>query len=185
MEVLQMRYLLLKLFRNKQKGFNQLELMIVMIILGIIGAFGTSSLVESRKQAQVNETLIRLRSALQSAQANANRMSTSCTVQVTKTLITATPVGCLQENITIDSDIVHISSNSTGIVLYSFQGHTPSGQTFFIRKKNGTTLDNSNANCLVVSAGLGLFRTGKTNGNPAIAPQNCINIENIRYDNEN
>ncbi len=172
---------------NKVNGFTLIEVMVTVIILGIMAAITAPSLVDSWRQAKANEALNQLRSSLQQAQANANRLSRSCTVTVNSDTndytISGSPSGCLQETITIDRNIVDISSSSSSnpwTVSFTIRGTTTNQQTFTIARKNSLSgVDSSNANCLVVSNGLGLVRTGKKNGT------SCINVNNIRYDNEN
>lgn len=173
------------------KGFTLIELLVVIIIVGISAAVGISNLIGSQRQARANEAVGKLRSALQSAQANANRMSTSCDVIIDSTtntdfyLIRSNTDGCLQEVASVEKSIVNIDTVDETIV-FNFNGSIDETATtitlpatFTIARQNGSTVDTSNANCLVVSSLLGLVRTGKIEGT------NCINVENLKYDNEN
>lgn len=171
---------------KKEEGLTLIELLVVVVILGISGAIATPSLVNSYRQNQANLALNQLRSALQQAQANANRLSTNCQISITENpnnfTITGSPVGCLLETITVDRNIVDIDSSSSSSppwdVAFTFSSTTFDQQTFTIARKNpGGTVDTSNANCLVISNGIGMMRVGKRDGNT------CENVENLRYPN--
>ncbi|AFZ48771.1 hypothetical protein Cyast_2830 [Cyanobacterium stanieri PCC 7202] len=170
--------------RDPQQGFTLVEIVAILVIIGIGSAIATPSLINSRRQDQVNQAQSRIRSALVEAQINANRLSTSCEVTIGDTdpdnptsserLVTATPSGCLSESIRYDSDVVDVTQTS---ITYNFQGRTGNAQTIIVGRKNfnGTVIAETEK-CIVVSS-VGMIRTGI--GDSA---DNCSNPENARYD---
>lgn len=168
---------------KREQGFTLIEMIVTVVILGVATAIASPSLINSWRQSKANEASLKLKTTLQQAQANANRMSISCTVTLDNSAadvytISSSTSGCIPETITVDKDYVEITSTGSGSVTFTFKGTTTSQQTFTIARKNGSgTVDSSNANCLVISTGLGLIRSGKKDGS------NCLNIENLRYEN--
>jgi prepilin-type N-terminal cleavage/methylation domain-containing protein len=171
-----------KNLNKNETGFTLIELLVVVVIVGISAAVATPSLVGSLRQNRANQAFSQLVSALQSAQANANRLSTTCTVTVTQTQVTAAPVGCIQETVNFDSTIINVNTSPTSTtpfttpIAFNFNGTinttiTPTNPTtLFVARKIGTTLSAvistaniSNANCVVITSPLGFIRTGKYN----------------------
>lgn len=183
---------------KNETGFSLIELLVVVIILGISAAVATPSLVGSFRQNQANQAFSQLVSALQTAQANANRLSLTCPVTVTNTQISSTTVGCLQETVTIDSTIINVNTSPTSTtaftstVNFNFNGEpvqstaanapviTSPINLFVARKNTSSVVDTSNANCVVISPGIGLIRTGKYD-DPS--DNDCQSIANLQYPN--
>jgi prepilin-type N-terminal cleavage/methylation domain-containing protein len=176
----------LQFLNKKEEGFTLIELLVVVVILGISAAITAPSFVNSWRQSQTNLALNQLRLAFQQAQANANRMSTSCQISIAENpnnyTITGSPAGCFSETIIVDRNITDISSTSSAgppwNVAFTFSSTTFNQQTFTIARRNaGGSVDTSNANCLVISNGIGMIRIGKKDGTT------CVNRENLRYPN--
>lgn len=165
-----------------EKGFNLIELLVILIIIGITAGLGTPSLVNSRRQDITNQVFNSVKGALIEVQVNANRLSQDCTVVVGADGVSAAPSACLLQSINYDSSIVSVTSTSGGSITYTFQGTTSDAQTFWVARKNfdGTTL-NDTAKCVVVST-VGMIRTGivANSANPLTAT-NCRNPENDLY----
>ncbi|MBE9221416.1 prepilin-type N-terminal cleavage/methylation domain-containing protein [Cyanobacterium stanieri LEGE 03274] len=187
-----MWHLVANKFKNTdvQQGFTLIEIIAILVIIGIGSALATPSLINSRRQDQVNQAHRRIRSALVEAQVTANRLSRSCEIQFASTAITGSRiilpsgrvVSCLAENLRIDDSVVSISKDSPGGSLpnnisYSFQGGTANAQTIWVSRKdfNGNVIQNT-ARCIVVSP-VGMIRTGIIDSDG-----NCYNVENDRYD---
>ena len=191
-----MLHLVVPSLKNQEKGFNLIEIAAILVIIGIAGAIGTPSLVNARRQDQVNQAHSRIRSTLVEAQINANRLSSSCTVTIgslsptdpTKRLVTASPSspsGCVLETIDYESSVVSVSrgsptsGNLPNDVTYTFRGtvEPPGAQTIWVARKDfdGTVLQYT-AKCIVVSP-VGMIRTGIIDSSGG-----CYNVENDRYD---
>lgn len=174
---------------DTEKGFTLIELLVVLVILGASAAIASPSLVNSWRQNEANRIFTQLVSALQQAQANANRMSINCIVTVNATEISAITStgtsGCIQNRIIslTNPPALNWASRvalSSGNVTFEFDGTTTgtTDVTFTVARINGNGIaDTANVNCVVVSGELGLIRTGKMNGST------CENIENSRYPN--
>jgi len=178
-----MLHLVVPSLKNKEKGFNLIEIAAILVIIGIAGAIGAPSLVNSRRQEQVNQAHSRIRSTLVEAQINANRTSQLCTVNIGATSTTGTPAGCILEVINYPSDVVSVTAggftNAPTPIAYDFQGRTGQAQTIWVSRKDfdGSVLQDT-GKCIVVSS-VGMIRTGIYDTS---APSNCRNIENDRYD---
>lgn len=189
---------LLKVFSqlNKEKGFNLIEMLVIIIITGIATAIGTPSLVNARRQDITNQAFNQIKGALTEAQVNANRLSTDCTVTVGTNGVTGAPGGCLLQNVTYDDDIVSVTAREltptpTALTIptnltVNFRGNfvnsgTPLTDEIIIeiaRKDfNGTALLTT-GKCIVVN-GSGMVRSGVYDA--SVADSNCRNPENDRY----
>lgn len=173
-------------FFDKEKGFNLLELIVGFLIISVLAAIGLPNLLESQRQEKVNEAFTRIRKAIVEAQLSANRQSLTCNLLITDTNVTASPSGCILENIIIDNNIISITSTHGMLpvtIPFSFKGTTNKPQTLHIRRKNfaGNAMPKT-GKCIVISS-IGMIRTGIYDQN--IPNTNCNNIENKRYDNSN
>jgi prepilin-type N-terminal cleavage/methylation domain-containing protein len=188
--------------RYSEQGFTLIEIIVTLILLAVMAAISSPSLVGAWQQGKANQGLNELKSAIQEAQANANRMSKDCTITIngladsTSTVtqggkpyyeIASSINGCLGERKYIREDFLTIKSSRSnpgkGIVTFNFKGE-PDGtspQTFVIYRDNST----STGKCLIVSSGIGMKRIGEYFGDASgtLDENNCKNIENLRYDN--
>ena len=189
----------LNALNKKEEGLTLIELMVVVIIAGIAAAAVLPNFIGSLRQNQLNQAFAELKIAIKEAQTNANRLSTSCTVTVDfspsdEYIISGSPEGCVNERITVNKDFFEMTTTAPGSspyeIEYDIDGTTTLSdqQTFFIYRINestGNRIDES-GKCLVISNGIGMIRTGiyapdaDADGEPE-----CINEENLRYDNEN
>jgi prepilin-type N-terminal cleavage/methylation domain-containing protein len=166
---------------SKNKGFSLFEVVIVSIIIAMVSAIAVPNLIASQRQKTVNRTYSQIRSTLTEAQINANRLSTSCPINISVTEITSSQSGCVLEKILVDSSIVDIISSAGTLpqtINFSYLGTTGDGQTLQISRKTftGEAIPET-GKCIVVSS-IGMIRTGVYN---ASAPSKCENPENKRY----
>lgn len=181
-----MRHLVVLNLLNKDGGFSLFELIVVCIIMGVVGAVGAPSFLGSQRQERVNEAFSKIRGALVEAQLNANRLSTTCTVSIAATGLTATPPGCLLENVAVDPNIVDIASSAGTLprtIAFAYRGTTGDAQTLQIRRKDFSNVAMpETGKCIVIST-IGMIRTGIYDA--TVTGTNCNNIENQNYDNLN
>ena len=176
--------LLLVLSRIKQQsGFTLLELIVVGIILAIAGALAGPSLIGSRRDQEAKKAFSEIKAALVEAQRNADRKSTTCTVQFIAGTgvynVSATPSGCVLEPFAIDTEVVSVTktnfTNPPTNIAFSFRGTTANATTLWITRKDfANNPIQTVGKCIVVSP-IGMIRTG-INNNGA-----CENLENKRY----
>ncbi len=170
---------------NKDSGFSLPELLVVTIMVGILSAIAVPNLLQSRRDAQAKEIFTKIRSALYEAQANADRKSITCTVNLTSTSISGSPQGCVLETTNIDSSIISVTkggfTDPPTNISFSFSGGTTNGSTLYITTKKFNQPFQEVARCIVVSS-TGMIRTGFYDAN-ASADNKCSNNENRRYDN--
>jgi prepilin-type N-terminal cleavage/methylation domain-containing protein len=196
--------------RHSEQGLTLIELIVTIIIVGVVTAIASPNLIGWWQQNQVTKGLNELKSAIQEAQSNADRMSKDCTITInglaasTSTVtqngkpyyeVVGSPGGCLLERKYIREDFLTIASSASstdkkGKVTFNFKGENTvnpgmttgnSAQTFVIYRDKST----STGKCLIVSTGIGMKRVGIYSGDASatINDDNCKNIENIRYDN--
>lgn len=170
---------------KKQSGFTLYELIVAGIIVAIASAIAVPNLLGSQREQEAKEAFTKIRGALVEAQTNANRQSTTCTVQFTPGTgvynISGTPTGCILEPFQIDTDVVSVTktnfSDSPTDIKFSFTGTTSDASTLWITRKDfSNNAIQSLGRCIVVSSS-GMIRSGiNDNGT-------CHNRENDRYDN--
>ncbi len=162
---------------NSESGFNLLELLLVTVIMGIATAVAVPNLVESRQDNEAKEVFTKINGALIQAQAEANRVSRNCGIEITSTqLENLYPNRCRIDTFNIDSDVVSVtSSGDMSEITYSLRGTTNDGQTIWITRKKNDEPYMEVSRCIVIS-GIGMIRTGVYDDGK------CNNTENDRYD---
>lgn len=169
---------------NKERGFNLLELIIVITFISILTILAIPNWLASQRQQKVNEAFSKIRHSIIETQLNANRQSLTCKLTITQTNISASPSGCLLETTIIDNNIINITSTRHVLpvtIPFSFKGTTNQPQTLHIQRKDfsGKSLPHT-GKCIVIST-IGMIRIGIHDAK--IPSTNCNNIENQRYDN--
>jgi prepilin-type N-terminal cleavage/methylation domain-containing protein len=141
------------------EGFTLLELMTVVVIVGILSAIATPSVLSQQANTKLNYSLELLKTSLELSQAEAIKTSRTCEVNIPDGhLITTTCSAGFSNNIAdLDQDITISSSGlvSPQKISYSFRGVTTANATITLTSSN-TSLQK----CLVVSPVVGLIRTG-------------------------
>lgn len=165
---------------NKDAGFSLPEMLVVTIMVGILSAISIPNFLDSQREAQSREVFEKIRSALYEAQANAERKSDTCTVNLSSTSISGSPVGCVLENTTINTSLVSVTrqgfSTAPTNISFSLDGSTGNADTLYItRKKSGQPMQEV-ARCIVISP-TGMIRTGFYD----VTVTGCANTENLKY----
>jgi prepilin-type N-terminal cleavage/methylation domain-containing protein len=178
---------------KQEAGYNLLEIIITIVIIGVMAAVSGPNLLDSQRENEAKKAFTEIKGALLEAQANANRMSTTCTVQFTAGTgtytISGTPSGCVLEPFTIDTEVVSLTKTdfSTALatpaddIAFTFTGTTGDASTLWIARKTfGGDVVTTTAKCVVVSS-IGMIRTGLK----ADTTNDCDNIANDKYDAKN
>ena len=150
---------------HQEQGFTLLELMIVMTIVGILGAMATPSFLAMNNRAKVNDAVNTVKGALQEAQRQAMRNGKQCsiTLNTTNNTITSTN-GCL---VTGDRTLptgVTMSSSGGNTISYGMRGNTTTQTTIRIYFADGT----GTQKCVELSKPLGVIRTGRYQNNSCV-----------------
>lgn len=156
--------MLLSNARKNNEGFTLIEMLVIVVIIGILSAIAAPSFLGLFSRNKADNALNQVRGALQEAQRQAIRTSKSCDVTLNTTLnkITGpclvTGDRTLPNGVGIATNVVILTGETHPIITFSFRGTV-------IPADNGkvvlSTSDEPNKKkCLVISAPLGIMRTG-------------------------
>ena len=150
-----------------------IEIAVVAVIAGVLSSLAIPSMMGMMERNKLQATASRFKAVFQEAQRSAIRNGSTCTITITPTTVTGSPVGCITEPITSrdttdkkiaiktisGSAIADITSSYT--VNFSYKGNTTSSRTFIITP-NDIANDSTakNRKCLVISLGIGIMRSG-------------------------
>jgi prepilin-type N-terminal cleavage/methylation domain-containing protein len=148
---------------HQNQGFTLIELVVVLFIAGTLAAIAVPSFLSMYERNQVNNAISTVQGALKEAQRESMRKSMVCNVTLSSTAITSSN-GCLVTSSPTLSKVALASSLSA--FRFDIRGNTISNTASTNLTTNVTILVSSTSNpkmvkCLVVSAPLGLIRTGK------------------------
>jgi prepilin-type N-terminal cleavage/methylation domain-containing protein len=158
--------------QHVDRGFTLVEMLAIIIIVGILFALGTPSLLAMQGVAKLNSSADNMRTALETSQFQALKKNTNCTVYIpsngntivgnclmngtgTSSGITGIENGLPSFN--LDSGIT-VTTSWTGAppqVVYNSQGLTQSGGTIIF-----ASTDTGDKRCLILNRGAGLIRGG-------------------------
>ncbi len=147
------------------KGFTQVETAIIVVIIGILAAISIPSFLNWLNLKRVDDALARAEGALKETQREAIKRSQTCSLNIPEGPNPTMQGTCLVTGArTFQGVEFRRSTNPTWTVTYDFKGRNPVGSagTLVISLPNEGTYQR----CLVVSAGIGLMRTGAYTGEP-------------------
>ena len=160
--------------RNREAGFNLIEMLVVTIIIGIVAAIAVPNFLGLLRRNRVNTALQTLHGAIKETQRQAIRQGRSCRIDfdLSNNKLTANPPNCLLSDRDIDDNIV-IRTNFPGAspnISFSHKGSTTRSGTIVV----SSPLTNSQK-CFVISLGLGIMRTGDYTGSPtgSVSASDC------------
>ncbi|HEY9620053.1 MAG TPA: type II secretion system protein [Crinalium sp.] len=157
-------------------GFTLVELLIVMMMVGILSAITAPSVLGLYNRTKANGSITTVQGALREAQRQAIRKSRNCTVTLDSTA-NMVMGSCLAtgdrrlDAVTIRSSASSFQFNIKGAVTNSSGQFLSTPITIVLSSRYSST-----QKCVVVSAPLGLIRTGTYNGSSQGTPSdtNCL-----------
>lgn len=168
--------MLLRLCHHKGRGMTLIETLMVMLMVGILAAIAAPSYLNWLHQKSVEDALARVTGAIKEAQKEAVKRGTDCWVNIPKGVGQSITGNCLitGDRTIKDVELQHRKTNG-GVGVWKI--------TFGLKGGNapdsaGTLVLSSPASsgkqlCLVISAGIGLMRTGTFTGGP-VKSSECI-----------
>jgi len=184
-----LQYFLMQIYiaPNNSRGLTLLELLIVLALIGVMGAIAVPSFMAMYNNSKISDAVTQAQGALQEAQREAMRKSQTCSVKlvkigqkinttdttsVTTPVLRGNPESCLitgdrtlkglvlNHNVSTNDD----SNETPWEITFDYKGRTnavTNAGTVFFSIPNTP----SQEKCITTSQGIGLFRTGKKNGN--------------------
>ena len=163
---------------NSDRGFTLIELLVAIIILGILAALSTPSLLGLFARLRVNSSIQELEGAIKESQRQATRLGRLCRVNVRPrtNVVSGSPTQCLLGNRHIDDNIIvrtNLSGNPPNIS-FSYLGNTT---------KMGTIVLSSDytdsQKCFVIALGTGISRMGNYIGERtgSVSASNCTTFD--------
>ncbi len=161
---------------QNDRGFTFLEILAILIVVSILVAIGSPSLIAMQGAAKLNSSLDNLRTALETSQFQAIKTNKSCTVSLPSNASSING-NCLNNGPSVnlaadDSRMTNI--NNDIIITTKSDWKTTNTQTTptqviynskGITQSEGTIILSSTATsvkkCLKINAGMGLIRSGK------------------------
>ncbi|MEL6439454.1 MAG: prepilin-type N-terminal cleavage/methylation domain-containing protein [Cyanobacteria bacterium J06621_8] len=163
--------------RKPEKGFTLIEIIVVTIIVGIIGAIAIPSFFALLNRNRVNQAIGEIEGALREAQNRATRNGRSCQISINAATNTISNTGandtCLLTTRNINTDFTLATSRPN--ITFSGKGNialAPQVPVIVLADPNGGSNQQS---CVVIENSLGSIRTGEYTGTiPAIPlPGSC------------
>ena len=152
---------------KKIQGFTLTEVVTVLFMAGVLASFAAPSFLAMNEKNEVNSAVTSVQGALKEAQTEGMRKSKTCNITLSSTAITSS-TGCLITGDRALDKVSLVSSNNN--FAFDMKGITVNNSTPPTNLTNSVVLvliSNSNQKlrrCVVLSAPLGLIRTGKYSG---------------------
>jgi prepilin-type N-terminal cleavage/methylation domain-containing protein len=158
------------------RGFTQIELLVVVIVVGILASVSIPTFVNLLKSYRVQDAMFQVEGVFKEAQRKALEKSIICEIQfdTTAKTITATPSDCLSEERTLDSDII-LAANRLRFS-FTHRGTTVNSGTIVVSSIN----DSFEKRCLAISNGSGIMRTGVYTSDPTSSVQATYCNSNLK-----
>ncbi len=163
---------------HSEQGFSQLEIIIVLVVMGILGTIAAPSFLNWVNTRKLEVGLAELEGTLIEGQNQAIRLSKTCTINLptgSSSVLSSLPTECLRNgNRTLEGlQLRHSLSNPS--LSYDFKGRVPpslsSEQTVVLSVVQEI---NTPSKCLVIAPGIGLIRVGTYTGSPTtVLASNC------------
>lgn len=149
---------------HSEQGFSQLEIVIVLAVMSILGAIAAPSFLNWANTRKLEVGLAELEGTLIEGQNQAIRLSKTCTINLpvgNSAVLSSSPTDCLRNgNRTLEG--LQLRHSLATPLSFDFKGRLPtsltSEQTFVLSITNETSTPSK---CLVIAPGIGLIRIGK------------------------
>jgi prepilin-type N-terminal cleavage/methylation domain-containing protein len=144
---------------NSNSGFNLLEMLVVVAILGTIAAIGIPSFLAMYQRQQLNTAVGVVVTALQEAQQRAIEQNNSCEVTFDAAHAKILANGSNHCLVTGDRSLpngITLTHSGGDTISYGFKGNTTSNRTIFLNIAHSP----APPKCVVVSAPIGILRQG-------------------------
>ncbi len=164
--------------RYSDRGFTLIELMIAILIVGVLAAMSSPSLLGLLSRYRVHAAINQLEGAIKETQRQAIYLGNICRINVNPdtNIISGNPTQCILSNRIILNEI-DIRTNLLGNppnISFSPKGNTTKMGTIVLSSKN-TDLQR----CFVIALGTGITRVGKYMGNKlgSVSSTKCMTIK--------
>jgi prepilin-type N-terminal cleavage/methylation domain-containing protein len=185
---------ILKRSLSQFQGVTLIEVLVTAVLIGVFASILTPSFISWLNSRRMEDVTAQVESALKEAQAEAQKRSHSCAVNISPTSITATPSSCFPTGVKdlTKLGVTVLADNQSGTTLVtnlvapaqikvshkgniSFSSPIPEA-VITVFQRNGSTIQ---GRCVAISSGIGIMRRGKYVGqNPANpVPNACETIE--------
>ncbi len=155
---------------HSEQGFTQLEIIIVLVVMSILGAIAAPSLLNWVNSRKLKVGLAELEGTLIEGQNQAIRLSKTCTINLpmgSNAVLSSSPTECLRNGNRMLEGLQLRHSLATPSLSFDFKGRVPpaltSEQTVVLSLANEI---NTPSKCLVIAPGIGLIRVGEYRGSP-------------------
>jgi prepilin-type N-terminal cleavage/methylation domain-containing protein len=155
---------------NSESGFTLLEQLIVLVLVGILGALTTPSVLGMKQRQELNDAVSSLRSSLQEVQRQAIMKSTNCTITLPSSSTSAPNISspCFVLGTPNLSKVKIFHNYVSNSIQFDYQGKsTVTGLIRLEHSKNSSL----GQKCIQISQPLGLVRVGDYDGTNCVAVQ--------------
>lgn len=145
--------------RRRIQGFTLIETLVVILMLGVMGAIAGPSLLGFLAKAKVNQAFSELYSSIQITQRSAMRVSNTCTLFLPENNISngqVTATCALIDSAPFEDVTVKYNRANSKKINFNHRGHTNSTRTIVLYSS-----DTSYKRCIVISNGIGMVRRGR------------------------
>jgi Tfp pilus assembly protein FimT len=155
---------------KRSRGFTQIELAVIVVVIGVLAANAAPNLSKWYHQKQVDTALEKIDTALQEAQNEAVKKHQSCSIALSEGKNTSIEGNCLLSKRTLkDVELNQNASHNPWTITFDANGENrdPNKEgTLWLSAIDGDVREK----CLTISVGIGLRRSGTYNGSKCITP---------------
>lgn len=168
----------LKLFRPgpltaKNQGWTLIEIAAVTVMVGVLAVIATPTMINLQARNNLKDAQNQVKAAIQEAQQIAIRRGNTCEIRFTPTGVTAVTAttGCVPNPVTLRTDMSlewrngdsgTFTSTGNRDLAFSHRGNPDNGSNLWLVLKYPSLTPEQK--CIVMSAGLGIMRSGNYDG---------------------